>query len=499
MAEEVQGQILGQRQTIQMSPQQLQAVKLISCPVLAFENEIQREIEENPVLEEGAPMEIDADSVSTSGENDDFDGYDDSSDLPDGEKFDFSSMKEDMEYAGDDDYYNAGGGMAEEGSGGYEITYSGGTSFIEYLNEQLGTFEIDDRMRKLCKYIIGNLNDWGYLMRSVALLVNDINTQTDVETNETEMYEALSMVQSLDPAGVGARSLNECIRLQLERMDITEDVDNAIAIVEECFDEFAQKHYDRVCSILRIDKEQLKRAHDLIVGLNPKPGSTFSEQSDVHPGDAITPDFHYDSESRELQLNNRDVPSLKINQTYRRMYEDYVGNKINRTGKMREQMQYLKNNIDRAKMFIAAVEQRNNTLLSVMGAIIELQREFFECGDESQLRPLTMKRIAERVGCDISTVSRVADSKYIQTDFGIYPLRMFFTEGLSTDDGDEVSNREVMRIMRECIEAEDKRHPLSDERLCSILNDKGYIVARRTIAKYREGMGIPVSRLRKSL
>lgn len=491
-------QQLTQRLQQKLSPQQLQVVKLLEYSVLELEEKVKHEIEENPALEEGEyhddgevahPEDF---PVEEERDDSDADGLNDSS----GENIDLSDNYDDYDDFTPSDGYGNNDNVSGNAT---ENTYSSWQSFHEYLEEQLGTMDLDARMVKYCRYIVGNLDDEGYLRREVSQLTDDICMTTGEQVSETEMFEALDIVQHLEPAGVGARNLEECLMLQLQRKKMTVAVDNALRIIEEAFDEFTLKHYAKIRSRLGISEEEIKAAVAEILKLNPKPGNAYSDSSTSRPMDAITPDFIYDSQSRILSLNNKDIPPLRVSRTYKDLFEDYKGNAKNRTSTMRDAVTFAKQKIDSAKSFIDALKQREDTLLKVMRSIIGLQRDYFDSGDEGRLKPMTMKDVAALSGCDISTVSRVSSSKYIQTDFGIFPLKYFFSEGIMTTEGDEVSTKEIKSILRECIEDEDKTKPLPDEKLCEILKSKGYVIARRTVAKYREQLGLPVARLRRKL
>jgi RNA polymerase sigma-54 factor len=341
------------------------------------------------------------------------------------------------------------------------------------------------------------LDTKGYLDREVSLLTIDYNLQYNQQATETDMFEALTDVQSLDPAGVGARSLDECLLLQLERKPFTDSVDNAMRILEECYDLFAQRHYDKVQAQLQLSDDEMREAIQQITHLNPYPSNGFSETG-YEKNNAVIPDFIYDSETGVLQLNNQSIPSLKVGESYVQLFQDFSGNAANRTPERRAVVQFAKQKLDRAKSFIDAIRQRETTLLSIMKAIIVCQKDFFAQGGETLLKPMTMKEVANLSGYEISTVSRAVGNKYVQTSFGVFPLKYFFSEGMVTDSGEEVSTREIKALLKEMIESEDKKHPLPDEKLCELLQQKGYPIARRTVAKYREQLGLPVARLRKS-
>ena len=360
---------------------------------------------------------------------------------------------------------------------------------------------MDERTRSLSEYMIGNLDDDGYLRRKLEAVVDDLDFTMNIKTTEAELLEILRVIQDFDPVGVGARDLQECLLLQISVKDQSvQSVARAQKILKHHFEEFTKKHYDKIIAKLNITEDEMRDAVDEILKLNPKPGGSYSDpHSKV--AEHIIPDFILENRDRTLQLslNSRNVPELRLSRTYSDMLESYSANKDKSNKLQKEALSFVKQKIDSAKWFIDAIKQRQNTLMVTMEAIIEFQKEYFHEGDETVLRPMILKDIADRTGLDISTISRVANSKYIQTHFGIYPLKYFFSEGLQTDTGEEVSTREIKKILEECIEAESKRKPLTDDELSVILQKKGYLIARRTVAKYREQLNIPVARLRKEL
>ncbi|HYX10279.1 MAG TPA: RNA polymerase factor sigma-54, partial [Bacteroidales bacterium] len=340
-----------------------------------------------------------------------------------------------------------------------------------------------------------------YLRRKLDAVVDDLAFSLNIETTEEELLEILRIIQDFDPVGVGARDLQECLLLQIDSKDQNiPAIAMARKILKYHFDEFTRKHYDKIISRLNITEEELKKSIDEILKLNPKPGGSVNDAGNKL-NETITPDFLLEYKDNELQLslNARNVPDLRLSRTYSNMLESYNANKNNRTKQQKEVVSFVKQKLDSAKWFIDAIKQRQNTLMLTMEAILEYQKDYFIEGDETMLKPMILKDIADRTGLDISTISRVANSKYIQTHFGIFPLKYFFSEGLQTDTGEEVSTREIKMILKECIENEDKKKPLTDDKLAAILKDKGYHIARRTVAKYREQLNIPVARLRKEL
>lgn len=478
-------QYLAQKLEQRLSPQQIQLMKLLQVPTMELDQRIKQEIEENPALEEGKDEpeedynEEDDYNEETSDNEDEFDlsdYFDD--DTPDYKTQTSNSSKDDEERV---------------------IPLSGEQSFQERLTEQLHLLDLDDTQFLIADTIIGNLDESGYLNREVEALVDDLAFSANIIVSEKQIEEVLWLVQELDPAGVGARDLRECLLLQIDRKqegNIT--LFTARKILEDHFEEFTKKHYDKIQKKLEIEDADLKDAIDEIIRLNPKPGGSMKEASKSMQ--QIIPDFMIiEFEGRlELTINGRNSPELKISREYERMLRSYSeGAKTSKSDK--EAVSFVRQKLENAKWFIDAIKQRQNTLLLTMEAIMTYQREYFLTGDETNLRPMILKDIADMVGLDISTISRVANSKYVQTGYGIFPLKYFFSESLSTDSGEEVSTREVKKILSEAIEGESKRKPLTDDRLALLLKEKGYNIARRTVAKYREQLNIPVARLRKEL
>ena len=478
-------QFLTQKLEQRLSPQQIQLMKLLQVPTMELDQRIKQEIEENPALEEGEDHD---DDYENDDQEDDFDDNDD--DL----EFDISEY---IDEEGSD--YKTRVNNTSKDEEERVIPLSGEMSFQERLIEQLHMLDLDDTQYLIADTIIGNLDESGYLKRDIEAIVDDLAFSTNVMTSESEVEEVLKMIQELDPAGVGARDLQECLLIQIRRKqdgDITKFT--AKVILEQFFEEFTKKHYDKILKKLEIEDQDLKDAVDEILKLNPKPGGSMKESAKNHQ--QIIPDFiltEFEGQL-ELTLNSRNAPDLKVSRQYEQMLRMYAeGAKTSRSDK--EALMFVKQKLDGAKWFIDAIKQRQQTLLLTMTAIMNYQIEYFLTGDEVNLKPMILKDIAEIVGLDISTISRVANSKYVQTNFGIYPLKYFFSESLSTDSGEEVSTREVKKILTDAIEAEDKRKPLTDEKLMDLLKDKGYNIARRTVAKYREQLNIPVARMRKEL
>jgi RNA polymerase sigma-54 factor len=482
-------QKLQQKLLQKLSPQQIQMIKLLEIPTIQIEQRIKKELEENPALEEGpedeevpAEEQEDENPEEVDRDQDEFtlDDYIEDDEIPDYKLQTNNYSKDDEKRA--------------------EIPFSAGSSFHEHLDSQLGLRELTDKQKVLGEYIIGNIDEDGYLRREPANIVDDLAFLQNIQTTEQELEEVLKIVQDLEPAGVGARTLRECLMLQLERKDVSDPaVSLAYSIINQYFEEFSKRHYDKIMARLGISENALKSAIDEVLKLNPKPGGLFSDAF-TKTAQPIIPDFilEHSEDGFDLHLNSRNLPELRLSGAYSEMLQAYTRDKGNKK-EMKDAILFVKQKIDSAKWFIDAIKQRQNTLLLTMNAILEYQQEYFIDGDETKLKPMILKDVAEMTGLDISTISRVANSKYIQTHFGIYPLKFFFSEGLQTDSGEEVSTREIKRILQDCIDNEEKRHPLTDERLTEILQDKGYQIARRTVAKYREQLNIPVARLRKEI
>ncbi len=493
-------QRLQQKLLQKLSPQQIQIIKLLEIPTIQLEQRIKKELEENPVLEEGfddgddpytATDEMNAQDSPTEGEQE--------NDQPDEqEEFSIDDYLEDDDIP---DYRLNLRNTSPDDEKKEEIPFSVGSTFHDYLMSQVGLQEFSDKEKQLAQYIVGNIDEDGYLRRDIENIVDDLAFTQNISTTEEELTRILKVIQEFDPPGVGARDLQECLLLQIERKDHENPaVVLAHKILRDHFNEFTKKHYKKIQDRLNVSEKELKAAIEEILKLNPKPGSSFSDPMNK-PVQHIVPDFilEIDEGRLNLSLNSRNVPDLRINRHYAEMLKAYNESKKKPSKEERDTITFVKQKLDSAKWFIDAIKQRQNTLLLTMQAIIDFQKEFFLTGDETKLKPMILKDIAEKTGLDVSTISRVANSKYIQTPYGIYPLKYFFSEGLQTDSGEEVSTREIKAILQELINNEDKHHPLTDEKLTEILQKKGYQIARRTVAKYREQLNIPVARLRKEL
>ncbi|MDP3433210.1 MAG: RNA polymerase factor sigma-54 [Bacteroidota bacterium] len=474
---------LQQRLLQKLSPQQIQVIKLLEIPAIQLEQRIKSELEENPILE----------MTEESEEDEKFDESDDSS------SDDEFSLED---YLNDEDVpsYRLSANNYSKDDKLIDMPYSSGISFHDSLIEQLGLANLTDEEQLIAEYIIGNIDEDGYLRRDLLSISDDLAFHLNMEVKLEDLERYLKLIQDFDPPGIGARDLQECLLLQILRKKGKDSTSMAAKILQETFEEFTKKHYDKIIRKFEISEADLKEAIDEILKLNPKPGSSYSNPMSKS-NQVIVPDFLLDNLEGELHLslNQKNVPDLHLNGTYLDLMKTYSVNKNAASKEQKDAMLFMKQKLDSAKWFIDAIKQRHQTLEVTMTEIVKFQKEFFQDGDETKLRPMILKDIADITGLDISTISRVSNSKYIQTHFGIYPLKYFFSEGMQKDTGEEVSTREIKKILEECIDNEDKRHPVTDEKLALILKEKSYVVARRTVAKYREQLGIPVARMRKEL
>lgn len=458
-----------------LSPQQIQMIKLLELPTVQLEQRIKQEIEDNIVLEEEEHREDEEQPQQIS-----VDEYLREDDTP--------SYKSHINNYSKDDKQRT-------------VYISGGRSLQEFLIEQLGYRNLSDREMKLASYIVGSIDDDGYLRRDLSSICDDIAFSLGIECDQSELERLLDVIHELEPAGVGARNLRECLLLQMDQLPMnTRSRRLARKIVTLYFDEFVKKHYEKLMARLQVGEEDFREAIEEIRHLSPKPGNLYSEGgTDTTP--YVIPDFilDYHDGKFDLSLNSYNVPEVRINRRYMDMIRDMVKADGSVKSEDREAVQFVKSKIDSAKWFISAIKQRHDTLMRTMREILDYQREYFKDGDKSKLRPMILKDIADRTGLDVSTISRVVNSKYVQTSFGIILLKSLFSEAMQTDSGEEVSSYEIKNILQQCIDNEDKRHPLTDETLMNILNSKGYRIARRTVAKYREMLNIPVARLRKQI
>ena len=457
-----------------LSPLQIQTIKLLELPTMELEQRIKKELEENPVLDEAPASEETDDGEPKNVSLSDYSGQDDPT----------PSYRLYVNNQGKDlkPQYN---------------TFSVKESFHQNLEMQLGYSDLKGDDRVMASFIIGSIDDDGYLRRDIVSLTDDIAFRLNIETTPEHVEKILKVIQEFEPVGVGARNLKECLLLQLRAKERTPQRERAEEILEEYFEEFSRKHYDKIMAKTGMSKEELKDAMDEIIRLNPRPGGQIDD-SYVEQAQQIVPDFILDNKDGELILSmpKFSVPELRVN----KRYADLLMNSAASSGKSgREAVAFVKQKLDSAKWFVEAIKQRQNTLQNTMKAILDFQHDFFLDGDETKLKPMVLKNIAEKTGLDISTISRVVNCKYIQTNFGIYPLKYFFSDGMKTESGDEVSTREIKKVLSESIGNEDKKKPLTDEELVGVLSQKGYKVARRTVAKYREQLNIPIARMRKEI
>lgn len=487
-----QSQVLKLQQ--KLSPQQIQLMKLIQLPTQALEDRIQEELEVNPALETESQADEDPFESDYEAPEDDYSNADDEERYSESKEQDFSEelFDDTPEYR-----LNANNYSADDET--YEAPIVARMDLSDVLHEQLALRSLAPQKEALCKYLIGTLDDDGYLRRELVDIVDDLAFSLGIFIEPSELEEALRVIQSMDPAGVGARNLQECMTLQLARRPDTPTVLNARALVVRYFDELAKRHYSRMMQGLGTNEEGLKSALEEISRINPKPGGSATQGAE--PSQVVVPDFLVTAvdSKLELKLNGRNAPELNVSREYKEMLAHYRQAKGFDSDKQKEAFSFIKGKIDSAKWFIEAIKQRQQTLLLTMSAIMRYQEDYFLTGDDRKLKPMILKDIADEVGMDISTVSRVASQKYVQTPFGTFLIKRFFSESMTNSEGEEVSTREIKKILEESIGEEDSRDPLTDDALAVLLKEKGYPIARRTVAKYREQLGLPVARLRKTL
>jgi len=469
-------QELNLKQQQKLSPLQIQTIKLIELPIQDLEQRIRKELEENPVLDDNPPEKKEDD--------------------PDDEgprEVSLSEVKEDDSIPSYRLHVNNYG---KDERPQYN-TFSVKQSFTQSLMEQLGFRNLTDHERQVATFIIGSLDEDGYLRRDIVNLVDDMAFRANIETDEEEVERILKVIQEFEPAGVGARNLRECLLIQLKGMKPSPATENAITIISEYFNDFSNRHFQKIISKMGISEDDMKAAMAKIVKLNPSPGGQIDDSYNDQ-AQQVVPDFLLSYENGEFKLTmpRFSIPEIRVNKKYAEMLMD-AANSSEREKK--EAATFVKQKMDSAKWFVEALKQRQNTLMSTMQAIVDYQHDYFVDGDETHLKPMVLKDIAEKTGFDISTISRVVNSKYIETHFGIFPLKYFFSEGLENQEGEEVSTRELKKVLKECVDAEDKHKPLTDDQLVKEMNKRGYKVARRTVAKYRDQLGIAKARLRKEL
>jgi RNA polymerase sigma-54 factor len=472
-----------------LSPQQIQLMKLIQLPTQAFEQKLKEEIEENPALESGKEEVKDEFDL----DQDDYDDYN-------SESVDLNEVNID-EYISDDEIpsYRLESNNYSSDDEEKQIPYASGKSFQHTLLDQLHTYKLSEEYINIAEFLIGSLDETGYLRRSVEDIVDDLAFTQNIYT-EPKVVEAIlvNIIQNLDPVGVGARDLRECLLIQLKSKEVTESIENAILILEEAFDSFVKKHYKKLLTKFDIDEEELKDAIQEISKLNPKPGGSFENTNKF--SQQIVPDFtvRINEGEIELSLNARNVPELHVSNTYNNMLKGYQESD-KKSKSQKDAVLFIKQKLDSAKWFIDAIRQRQQTLLLTMSAITDYQKEYFLTGDEQKIKPMILKDVADKIDMDVSTVSRVANSKYVATPYGTKLIKEFFSESMKNTQGEDVSTKEIKSILQTVVGEEDKKKPLTDDKLAAVLKEKGYPIARRTVAKYREQLDLPVARLRKEI
>ncbi|MFN4949037.1 MAG: RNA polymerase factor sigma-54 [Bacteroidota bacterium] len=488
-------QRLQQKLLQRLSPQQIQLMKLLQVPTASLETRIKEELEENPALELEPERFEEKDNAG-----DEFDTAEETTDdATTADSYEDDSVSDYIQDDDDEADYKLRDTNYPEFSEEREHPIRSGTSFYDLLTDQLHLLNLDNTQQTIAEQVVGSIDEDGYLRRDTSAMVDDLAFRQNVIVTEADVEAIIEMIQQFDPPGVAARNLQECLLLQLKRKEQVDPLDGiAITILSNYFDEFSRKHYDKIQKAISISEDEMRGVIQVVTRLNPKPGGESPDDSQEL--NYVVPDFFiYNIGGKlELTLNSRNAPELRISEGYRDMLRDYEKG-AKKDKRQKEAVLFIKQKIDAAKWFIDAIQQRQQTLLLTMQAILEHQQNFFMSGDESDLRPMILKDVAAATGLDISTVSRVANSKYVQTEFGTYRLKFFFNEALTTDTGEEVSTREVKRILSDLIAGEDKKNPVSDERLTELLQEKGYEIARRTVAKYREQLMIPVARLRREL
>ena len=469
-----------------LSPQQIQLMKLIQLSTLEFEQRLSREVEENPAL--------DTISENHDIENDDFEFAENT------EKEEKSDDEIDIsDYLSDDDtpdYNLRSNNYSEENE--RAIPYAAGISFNQFLKNQLHSFSFKNEELDIAEFILGSLDQFGYLRRDLMDISDDLAFTAGIYADENKIQKILNKIYLLDPAGVGAKNLQECLLLQLKRKETTKHISNALKIIKNLFDEFSKRHFDKIKTKLNISDHDLKDSISEIEKLNPKPGGAYNENTKINS--SIVPDFtvEVNDGNVKLKLNSRNAPDLYVSEEYKNMLSGYSESK-EKTKSQKDAVMFIKQKLDSAKWFIEAIKQRNQTLIMTMSAIIDFQKEYFLSGDEKKLKPMILKDIAEKITMDISTISRVANSKYVDTPYGTKLIKSFFSEGIKNSKGEDISTIEVKKTLETIIELEDKKKALTDDQLTKLLNKKGYPIARRTVAKYREMIGAPVARLRRKL
>lgn len=484
-------QFLNLKLSQKLSPQQIQLMKLIQLPTQAFEQRLKEEMNENPALEAGKEEDEEY-------EKDEFDNEEEFDDYEDNESIEADEINIDEYLSNDEtpDYKLSANNYSDEEQ--RESPLAAAVSFHQDLLNQLNTFILTDDEREIAEFLVGSIDDMGYIRRSIPDIVDDMAFTQGIYTDEKTVERILHVIHELEPSGVGARDLQECLLLQLKHKTPTESVGLATDIIEHQFDAFSKKHYDKLQQKYNVSQEQLKKGIEEIEKLNPKPGGVYSGSTRLI--EHVIPDFQIRIVEGELELtlNGRNAPTMHVSRDYQEMLQTYKDSR-DKSQQQKDAVQFIKQKLDSAKWFIDAIRQRQETLFVTMNAIMHYQEEYFLDGDETKMRPMILKDIADMVGLDISTISRVANSKYVETPYGTKLIKEFFSESMTNDQGEEVSTLEIKKILQNVIEEEDKRKPLPDDQLAEILLEKGYPIARRTIAKYREQLDIPVARMRKKI
>ena len=469
-----------------LSPQQIQLMKLIQLSTLEFEQRLSREIEENPALDTvNESQEIDNENFELNEDSEKQEKSDDEIDI--------------SEYLSDDDtpdYNLKSNNYSEENE--RAIPYAAGTSFNQFLKNQLHSFSFNKEDLEIAEFVLGSLDQFGYLRRDLIDISDDLAFTLGINADENKIQKILDKIYLLDPAGIGAKNLQECLYLQLKRKKTTKNISNAVKIIKDLFDEFSKRHFDKIKAKLNISDEDLRESISEIEKLNPKPGGAYNENTKMNS--SIVPDFTVEviDGNVKLKLNSRNAPDLYVSEEYKNMLSGYSESK-EKTKSQKDAVMFIKQKLDSAKWFIEAIKQRNQTLIMTMSAIVDFQKEYFITGDEKKLKPMILKDIAEEITMDISTISRVANSKYVDTPYGTKLIKSFFSEGIKNSKGEDISTIEVKKTLESIIESEDKKKPLTDDQLTKLLNKEGYPIARRTVAKYREMIGAPVAILRRKL
>lgn len=476
------------KQQLKLSPAQIQAMRMLELPACELQACINEELQKNPALEEGQELSIDGDFG-------DVDLQDDTYNNPlQNEDFDYDA------YVQDDDIHESSSPVNSSRTH-EDIPFSMGTSFAEYLKSQIYLTKMDKPDRHIAKFVVGNIDDDGYLRRTVEELVDDLSFREGLVVEDEKMADIVEQIKQFDPVGVGAYDLQECLLIQLRRKPQTPEIEMATQIIEHHFESFSRHQFNKILSRLEISEDQLKEATAEIIRLNPRPGSAWIGTVVERNQSLIIPDFIVEQEEEELviSINNGNIPDLHVSAEYQQMIEQYAHVSSQNNAQIREAARFVKTNVDNAKYFIDAIRQRNETMMRTIEVLVALQRDFFLQGDSMYLKPLTLKDVAERTGYDVSTISRTFANKYVQTEFGIFPMKFFFSDKIVNSQGAEISTREIKQKLREVIEEEDKTNPITDDQLVEIMHESGYPIARRTVAKYREQMGIPIARLRRQL